>query len=467
MGGRRTGRLRGRAVRRSTPTAWLGRLARCAALALTGATAIGCDPGPAQHSAPRHLALITVDTLRADRLGVYGYAAADTPSIDALAAESLRFERAYAHASATVPSMASLFTGQLPAQHGVLNNAGRIPAGAPTLAERLRGAGFATAAFVGNWALRPGRGFERAFETYTHSFIGREAVRPQPENPGRRLTDQALGWLDQRDPDARFLLWVHYQEPHGPYDPPSYDAQRGAEGAERERILHRSRTNSGRGAIPAYQWLGHGRLGDYLARYDGEVAETDRQIGRLLEGLRERRLLEDTLVILTADHGEAFGEENLYLAHGEGLGEVLVRVPLVIRMPGRPGAVRSDAVRLIDVAPTALALLGVEADGLAGQSLLREDGDRIAVAQLEPLRGGTRWRAIRDGRYELRETQPGGLALRDLERGGASLAPDAEPEVRSRLGAALRELAPWASAGAPPALSEQDREGLRALGYVD
>jgi arylsulfatase len=431
---------------------------------VTCATSLGCHFSEPELPAPRHLVLITVDTLRADRLGAYGYAEANTPAIDALARESLRFERAYAHASATVPSMASLFTGRLPARTGVVNNAGRIPAGVPTLTERLRADGFDTAAFIGNWALRRGRGFERAFETYTRSFAGREAVRLHPENPGQRLTDLAADWLAKRDAARRFFLWVHYQEPHGPYQPPGFETQGDAtEG----RVLTRSGSNSGRGAIPDYQWLGHGRLDEYLARYDGEVSEADYQVGRLLDALRERELLDATLLIFTADHGEAFGEEDLFLAHGEGLGEVLVRVPLLLRLPGRRAGVRSDAVRLIDVAPTALTLLGVGAADLPGMSLFAEEGDRITAAQMEPIRGTRRWRSVRDGRFELRESGAGMLELRDLERGGTPLAHGEEAEVRSRLGAALRELAPWAENRSAPDLTDEDRQGLRALGYLD
>ncbi len=316
-------------------------------LGLAAALALACSAQPA----PRHLLLITADTLRADRLGAYGYPAARTPALDGLAAESLRFERAYAHASATVPSLASLLSGLLPAEHAAVNNGTDIAPGVTTLAQRLRAAGFQTAAFVGNFALRPGRGFERGFDTYTQEFVGREASRPHPENPGDRLTRQASVWLERFERNRRFFLWVHYQEPHGPYTPPSFDPGRAAADP---RTLPRSRDNSGRGGIPRYQWLGHGRLGEYLARYDGEVAETDRQVAALLRTLREEEVEGETLVVFAADHGEAFGEEDLYLAHGEGLREVLVRVPLLLHIPGRPGGLRSDRVRLIDVTPTVL-----------------------------------------------------------------------------------------------------------------
>jgi arylsulfatase len=409
--------------------------------------------------APDHVILISVDTLRADRLGAYGYADAATPNLDALAAESLRFDRAYAHASSTLPSVSSLMTGLLPAQHGLFANLGKLRRRFSTLGTRLRAAGFRTAAFVGSWALRPTRGLARGFEVYTEEWGDRESNRPQPETRGAPLTDQAIAWLDGRSPGERLFLWVHYQEPHGPYEPPAFEPPEVA-GPE----LPRSSDMSGRGAIPRYQWLGHGRLAEYEARYDGEIAEVDRQLGRLLAVLRERGLLAHSIVVFTADHGEAFGEDGLYCAHGEGLDESLLRVPLILRAPGLEPGVRRDAVRLIDVAPTLLALLGLPRDGLPGLPLTEDLGDRPVVAQVAGSKA-RQWRSLREDGFELVEGSDG-TTLRPLARDSA-LQP-VPAALRSRLEAQLERLARWPPAPRKEIAIDPDAEDLlRAMGYID
>ena len=404
-----------------------------------------------------------MDTLRADRIGAYGYSAARTPALDELAAASLRFERAYAHSSMTLPSVASLLTGQLPAQHGVYANLGQLPDGVPTLATRLRGEGFATAAFVGTYALRPQRGLSRGFDRYTEEYFSAERVRAHPENPGELLTDQAIVWLRARDPVQRWFVWIHYQEPHGPYTPPHFVEPSGR--GEEDLVLPLSRSQSGRGAIPRYQWLGHGRLAEYRARYDGEIAEVDHQLGRLLGALQAEGRLEESALIFTADHGEAFGEEGVFCAHGEGLGEALLRVPLLLRVPGEPGGVRRDVVRLVDVLPTALELLGLEAEPLPGESLLREVGDRQVVAQIDAFSG--RWRSVREGDFKLVQEVSGRSVLSDLSAGEETPLGQ-EDERHRRLEDRLRRLAPWPPRiRERPQLSADERRALRALGYAD
>jgi arylsulfatase len=389
---------------------------------------------------PDHLVLVTVDSLRADRLGAYGYAGPGTPAVDGLARQSILFERAYAHSSMTLPSVASLLTGRLPAEHGIYSNGGSLGKEVTTLAEHARGAGFRTAAFLGSYALRPNRRLSRGFEAYTRAFRDREQNRAQPENGARWLTDQAIAWLATLEAGERFLLWIHYQEPHGPYTPASF-----AEPAAAGPILPQSSSQSGRGAIPRYQWLGHGRLTEYEARYDGEIAEMDRQLGRLLTALQEGGRLEHSVVLFTADHGEAFGEEELYCAHGEGLGEVLLRVPLLLRAPGLAPAVRRDAVRQIDVAPTLLALLDLEGPSLPGRSLLEEHGDRDLVAQL--VQRERRWRSIRN-------------------RDGWLLDEGVDALGEGPLVAELERLAPWPTR-LVDRLTPEEAEALRNMGYAN
>jgi arylsulfatase A-like enzyme len=410
-----------------------------------------CGRGAPAEAPPRHFVLITVDTLRADRVGAYGYARAGTPALDALARESLLFERAFSHASITFPSVASLLTGRLPAQHGVFGNGGSLPEGLPTLGTLFRAAGFRTAAFIGNYALRPSRRLDRGFEQYTHEYTSFEGVREEhPENRAALLTDQAIAWLAERRPEERLFLWVHYQEPHGPYEPPDFEPPLDGQGLE----LPESATNSGFRAIPRYQWLGHGRLAEYEARYDGEIRETDRQLARLLAALRARSVLEEGALLFTADHGEAFGEDEIYCAHAANLGDALLHVPLLLRLPGRAAERRADRVRLCDVVPTVAELFDLAAGELPGRSLLADLGDRHVVSQIgrDP---SSRWRSLRIGAGELVEWDEHGQRKRGLAA-----------EDLARAAQLLDALAPWPEDGADD-VTEEERRLLKALGYGD
>jgi arylsulfatase A-like enzyme/Flp pilus assembly protein TadD len=298
-----------------------------AALVLT-AWAAGCtrEPTPPPQAEPpaRNVVLITVDTLRADRVGAYGYSQGRTPALDGLAARGARFLRAFAPAPITLPSHASLLTGRYPPGHGARHNGMRMDE-VPTVAETLRRNGFATGAFVAAFPLDRRFGLDRGFDTYGDR-MPRVDRRLANERPGSQVVDDAVAWLAQQK-DRRLFLWVHLFEPHAPYGRPQD------------------------GRPPA-------------ARYDDEVAEADRQVGRLVEALAPVR--DSTLIVATADHGEAFGE------HGEATHSLFVydttlRVPLIVAGPGLPARTVEDPVSLVDVAPTILRRLGVDtldADGV-------------------------------------------------------------------------------------------------------
>lgn len=430
-------------------------LRRWAALALV-ALASGC----ADH--PKHLVLITVDTLRADHIGAYGYAAGKTPTIDALASESIRFERAYSHASLTEPAVASLLTGRLASEHGVYHNLGVLDGGVRTLAEYLQEAGFETAGFVGNFVLRRGQGFERGFASYTEDFSSREPMRPIPLNHAGALVDAALNWLEKQEPDQRLFLWVHFLEPHGPYEQSDFKKRPDPDEAE----LPLSDSESGRNAIPRYQWVGHGRLSDYVFRYDTEIKYVDWYISHLIQGLRKKGIFDESVVVFTADHGEAFGEDNLYCAHGEGLDEVLLRVPLLLRIPGEPPAVRNDAVRLIDVMPTLLEVLGIEADGLPGETLLRDRGDRRVISQSVNIYQARAWRGLRDRDFEIIQERNGATVVRRLSPDGQGSEQDVPREIREQLSSELEQVSRWSGLEEVP-ISARERDALRSLGYVE
>jgi arylsulfatase A-like enzyme/Tfp pilus assembly protein PilF len=300
----------------------------------------GCGPtngtAPAQQTAPaRSLVVITIDTLRADHVGAYGYSAAHTPTLDRLAREGARFTHAYATAPITLTSHASLMTGRYPAGHGARHNGMRIDLKTPTLADTLGASGFTTAAFIAAFPLDRRFGLIKGFHTYGDRMPPGRNGRAINERPGREVVAEAIAWLASHR-DRRFFLWVHLFEPHAPYGDPSDPRH-----------------------LPA------------LARYDEEIAEADRQAGRLLDALEPVR--GSTLIVAAADHGEAFGEHG-EIGHSIFVYDTTLRVPLIVAGPGvSAGRTIDGRVSLIDVAPTVVHQLGLtrfDADGLDLSSAL-------------------------------------------------------------------------------------------------
>jgi arylsulfatase A-like enzyme/Flp pilus assembly protein TadD len=303
----------------------------CGALTLGGD---GCgrssrDATPGRPS----LLLVTLDTTRADRLGCYGYRQAETPRLDRLAAEGWLAVHAVAVAPLTLPSHASILTGLYPPRHGVRDNADfRLPDGVTTLAEHLKRQGYSTAAVVGSLVLTASLGLNQGFDAYNEPGMPRGAApdgrlalyRPIVERPASEVTDAAIAALDRIGGGA-FFLWVHYYDPHHPYSPPPPYAARFAE-----------------------------------RPYDGEIASTDAQLGRLLDDLSRRGVLDRTLVVATADHGESLGEHG-EKTHGLLLYDADIRVPLLLRLPGviPSGRRYEGVVSGVDLVPTVLDLLGV------------------------------------------------------------------------------------------------------------
>src|SRR5437867_2933078 len=292
-----------------------------------------CRAGASRSSPPDrpNVLLVTIDTLRADHVGCYGYKFASTPTIDGLASRGIRFETALAHAPLTGPSHASILTGRIPPGHGFRNNSGfTLSPRVKTAAEDFRQTGYRTAAFVSGFPLDRRFGFDRGFETYDdHLPKGNDRRRtPYVERFADATTDAALRWLAtsiSAGPGSRWFLWVHYYDPHAPYEPPADLAERYS-----------------------------------LAPYDGEIAFVDRQLARLLHALDAANETARTVVLVTADHGESLGE------HGEGTHGVFVydatlRVPWVMAGPQIPaGRVSPTVARSIDVLPTLADYAGLD-----------------------------------------------------------------------------------------------------------
>jgi arylsulfatase len=429
---------------------------------------------------PRYGFLITVDTLRADRLGVYGGSLELTPHLDRLAAESQRFERAYATSPFTLPSIAALMTSRYPSEIGAMSNFATLPDGVPTLAARLRSQGIRTAAVVSNLVLRPRTGLDRGFDRYDAHYPQREDRRGTRERTAASTTDAALeALMGLLDGPAPAFLWVHYQDPHGPYTPPPGLRERYLERESRpsDAAIELSVGHGGRGVIPFYQYLPPRKdIAYYRAGYDGEVRYMDQQVGRLLDAIADHGLLDESVIVFTADHGEGLGEDDYWFAHGDLVNEPAVRIPLLIRAPGHRARVRLDLASLVDITPTLAALFGLPGRPEdRGRDLLSEQaGDQDVMVYFatphtptRPARAG-----VVKGDYKFVRLGIKGDFEEQLFRlpDEVENVIDEENRVAATLRQALRvhlQRQREAPAPASPSPSDPDLEALRALGYVE
>ncbi len=418
----------------------------CVAVALS-ALNLGCEPAPSVPGGALHLpartnvVLITLDTTRADRLGCYGYAKAETPTLDALAAQGTLFENAYAQVPLTLPSHATILTGRYPKEHGIrLNGRDALAASYPTLAQTFKDHGYTTGAFLASSVLDARYRLDRGFDHYDDD-MGRQqdgSVGADVQRRADRVTDAALVWLDGVKSQP-FFGWFHYYDPHYPYDPPT----------------------------PF-----RGSLED---PYDGEIAFVDAQIKRIIEYLETNSLRDQTLIVVVGDHGESFGE------HGEEghtlfLYETNLRVPLILSHPILPGGQRIDSVvEAVDVFPTVLSSLGwTVPDGLLSRSLWGVVGfDVIDGSYAESLYGWgsfgwaqqhslttRRWKYISSTIPELYD-----LAADPVERRNVIADyPQVAEQMRETLAARYNNMKPG-TAGTV-ALSASARRGLESLGYL-
>lgn len=301
-----------------------------------------------------NIVLIGVDTLRADHLKCYGYSRETSPEIDKLAEEGIIFSQCISPIPATTPSFASILTSKQPISHGVLDNCYQLDDLHVSLAEVLRNRGYNTAAFVSGETLRRGTNLTQGFGRYNDTFRG--------ERQAALVNKEALRWLEDQK-NSRFFLFIHYFDPHGKYNPPRPHNDR----FDRTTELHDI------SKIPAYQR--HDNISDpsfYVAQYDGEIRYTDHHIGQVLEKISALGLQDQTLIIFVSDHGETMTEHLWWFDHGCFLYEEQIHVPLLLWYPKVFRHKRIDAlVRLIDITPTILDVLGIEfSEGLEGRSLL-------------------------------------------------------------------------------------------------
>ncbi|MBX6773004.1 MAG: sulfatase [Chloroflexi bacterium] len=380
-------------------------------------------PTPGRPSQP-HVLLVTIDTLRADRLGCYGYARAHTPVLDRLAREGVRFEQAICQLPQTNASHAALMTGLYPSTNGVkVHMVDKLPPGSQTLASVFADAGYRTAGIY-SWVSLDEQfcGLDQGFQTYEGYVLNRSVIFSDPRLeslaatyrqikaalPILKTADLVLGssehieesldgradvtnaavfkWLDAQDGSDPFFLWVHYFDPHYPYAPPrgfdhlfGLDYHGSIDGSV--DTIHKIVDNQ---IVPSP--ADRARLEEL---YQGEIAFTDTQLGRLVDYLTRRGWLDNTILVITGDHGESFGEHDDW-THGLKVYQSEIRVPLILRYPPRlpTGAVVETPVQLIDIMPTLLDLTGISAaKPVQGTSMLpilsgKVDDTRAAFTEM-------------------------------------------------------------------------------------
>ena len=483
------------------------RLAGIAAIAL--ATACSRDPhvegsGPCRElrGAAREprvpIVLVVNDTMRRDRLGIYG-GPAQTPTFDAFARDNLRFNAAYTQAPWTRPAMASLFTGLLPSQHGVGMEQGEerktpraLAADITTLAETLRAAGYRTAAFVSNPWMETKFGFDQGFDVYDTSLARWGLENEEAKPPGIEVSAKALAWLDAVPPDAPYFLFVHYLDSHRPYpalhmqdleahaDQIRAD-QRALDERESQELRMLVRVDGKSGALAPL--LMQPKLSMLELSYDKGIEHFDFALARLFEGLARSAAGRRAAVIVTADHGEALYERG-YGNHGRGLHDDELAIPLAMKLPGvvGPSGGVSCLTGLVDVMPTVCSYLGIACpEGLAGHDLLAPRAARRYIVS-EAVGVAPRHRAIRneswkliwepDGAPEGRRANPYSLYEIAADPGEhRDLIDSSDPTLQAvarQLEAALQAAGPAQPAHSAPNVSiEQSvQERLRQLGYA-
>jgi arylsulfatase A-like enzyme len=396
-----------------------------------------------------NLLLITLDTTRADHLGAYGSTTGLTPNLDRLAAEGITFEQTESAAPLTLPAHEAILTGRFPPEDRAVDNAIQFESTAPTLAERLHARGFRTGAFVSSYVLHSRWGLNRGFDAYdapTGDGQGPDRFR----RSGDLVADQAIDWIAGA-PASRFFAWVHFYDAHARYAP------------------------DGRTASP-----------DGREAYCEGIRKADVQVGRIVDTLKQLALLDRTLLVVVADHGESLGEHG-EAGHGVFLYEAVTHVPLIVRIPyGRLAGSRVGGVtRTVDILPTALSLLGIHppfdpriADRIDGADLTPYLGRRREVeldarsATDYPQRhyGWSSLRAIRNGRFKAIEApRP---ELYDLERDPYELhdvlndRPALARALLNRLHDAASNRTTAIDSLDPARSSDEGRRALASLGYA-
>ena len=388
---------------------------------------------------PKNIVLVTLDALRADHLSSYGYDRETSPFLDDLSTDATRFERTFSASSHTREAIPSILTGRYPDE--AVDN--RFRRSADTVAERLGKEGFETAGFHSNPFVSRAYGFDQGFDTfYDDLHLGSnrllalaqralDKLRSRHYARASEINERSLEWLDSLDGDRPFFLWNHYMDPHGPYEAP----------AEYQRRFHGETVPKKDGQSLYYRSIEDpGSITDaerqrLIDLYDAEIAYSDDHLAEFFDALDRRGLLEESLVVVTADHGDAFGEEGYY-EHPRYLHDELVHVPLIVIGPGVATGTVDSPTSTLDVVATILAAAGHPDEGLPGEDLRdvaaapEASADRIVISQ---ARGEDDDAHIR--RFSARS--PSTTCLAEFDTGTERL--DVEWRAREGTGGADRE----------------------------
>ncbi|MGA1825432.1 MAG: tetratricopeptide repeat protein [bacterium] len=391
--------------------------------------------------------MITIDTLRADHLGCYGYTKIKTPTIDKVAQEGVLFENAFTSVPITLPSHISIFTGYYPHYHGIRNNGTyALSDSAKTLAEIFKKKGYTTAGFVSSFVLDRRFGLDQGFDTYNDNLtVGVDATLTGKERRAKTVTESALRWFDRVNPQ-KFFLWIHYYDPHDAYHPPAPYSDTYADNL-----------------------------------YDGEIAYTDHWVGILLAALKKRGIYDNTLIIIVADHGEGLGEHG-ESTHGIFLYDYALHVPFICSYAKLfPKAKRIESlVRLIDIAPTLVDMLeGKQVYEMQGQSLLQLIAGKEKKKELSlyceslypkfthnwsPLFGfrENNWKYIEAPSPELYNIKDDPKENHNLFSLKPGIASRLEKQLKALMNGALSE----SDKSKKHQLSNEEKEKLKSLGYI-
>ncbi|MGB7297475.1 MAG: sulfatase-like hydrolase/transferase [Candidatus Aminicenantales bacterium] len=407
------------------------------------------DFGRLRGGREHNVILVTVDTLRADKVGCYGNPHVSTPAMDAFAASGIRFENCIAQTPLTLPSHTTILTGTLPIFHGVRDNGGFVvPSELVTMAEAFKAEGYETAAFVAAYVLDSKWGLDQGFDTYFDKFdLSRfeKISLGEVQRPANEVIDEALGWLEKKK-DGKFFAWIHLYDPHTPYAPPE----------------------PFRSEYPRNPYL-------------GEIAFADSQLARLSDFLDRNGLLDDLFLILAADHGESLGEHD-ETTHGFFVYQAAIHVPLIVAtpFPELRGVTSTETVTLTDIMPTVLEMTGIPAPAqVQGRSLVPSffrpgaAPDRLAYAETFYPRYHYGWsdlRSVQDGRFKLILAPV--PELYDLDRDPAEernlvyLEKKVFEDLSARAEVLMEEAGRDALEVDLKKVDEETREKLAALGYI-
>lgn len=437
--------------------------------------------------AKRQIVLITIDTLRADHLGCYGYGESTSPQIDAFAKGSVLFQDVTSQAPWTTGSFASLMTGRTCSE--ALANKDQLNPNLSSLAELLRDEGFATVAVLANPKVHSQFGFARGFERYVELYLSsgpgsgefHARRRGVSKVDAREVTDTVLGLLPELA-DRDFFLWVLYIDPHEPYRRLEDGFYPGGLQPALERIpvgrevnaglLRDLRTPRAREDTSTRSQIERDFQDRIFALYDGEIRYVDQQIGRLLEGLERTGISNRSLIILTADHGESIYDHRSYFGHGRYPFQATVHVPLIIRWPGAPPGVVEAPAALVDLFPTVLEFARVEGPREMRGASLTPSGRTDPMPILVKTGTDECKRAFRKGAFKLIDWGAGKFSLfnvikdtgetRDLSQIDKSRL----QSLREELTRAVGTLEPAPTDLPAPEVSVQVKDQLRALGYL-